>query len=128
MEKEEAERMVLEAVREAYRMCLDTLMVRKQTSNKKKTFVCLLAELKREKQSVENNIIQLYKEYVSGSYSKEEYLTLRKSNQNLLGNWRKGFLVWQSRKVSCNQRKERKIFEGWWFAGGMRRKCVVEDG
>lgn len=34
---------------------------------------------------MEDNAIQLYKEYASGSYSKEEYLSLRKSNQNLLG-------------------------------------------
>lgn len=27
----------------------------------------------------------MYKEYVSGGYSKEEYLPLRKSNQSLLG-------------------------------------------
>lgn len=36
-------------------------------------------------QRVEDNTIQLYKEYASGSYSKEEYLSLRKSNQSLLG-------------------------------------------
>lgn len=77
--------MVLETVREACRMRLDNLMVQKQTDNKKKTSVCLLAELEREKQRVEDNAIQLYKEYASGGYSKEEYLSLRKSNQSLLG-------------------------------------------
>ncbi len=85
MEKGEAEQMVLETVREACRMRLDNLMVQKQTDNKKKTSVCLLAELEREKQRVEDNTIQLYKEYASGGYSKEEYLSLRKSNQDLLG-------------------------------------------
>ena len=85
MEKGEAEQMVLETVREACRMRLDDLMVQKQTDNKKKTSVCLLAELEREKQRVEDNTIQLYKEYASGGYSKEEYLSLRKSNQSLLG-------------------------------------------
>ena len=85
MEKGEAEQMVLETVREACRMRLDNLMVQKQTDNKKKTSVCLLAELEREKQRVEDNTIQLYKEYASGGYSKEEYLSLRKSNQSLLG-------------------------------------------
>lgn len=85
MEKGEAEQMVLETVREACRMRLDDLMVQKQTDNQKKTSVCLLAELEREKQRVEDNTIQLYKEYASGGYSKEEYLSLRKSNQDLLG-------------------------------------------
>lgn len=85
MEKGEAEQMVLETVKEACRMRLDTLMVQKQTVNKKKTSVCLLAELEREKQRVEDSTIQLYKEYASGGYSKEEYLALRKSNQSLLG-------------------------------------------
>lgn len=85
MEKEEAEQMVLETVREACRMRLDALMVQKQTDNKKKTSVCLLAELEKEKQRVEDNTIQLYKEYASGGYSKEEYLALRESNQSLLG-------------------------------------------
>lgn len=85
MEKGEAEQMVLETVKEACRMRLDTLMVQKKTVNKKKTSVCLLAELEREKQRVENSTIQLYKEYVSGGYSKEEYLSLRKRNQSLLG-------------------------------------------
>ena len=66
-------------------MRLDTLMVQKQTDNKKKTSVCLLAELEREKQRVEDSTIQLYKEYASGGYFKEEYLALRKSNQSLLG-------------------------------------------
>ena len=60
-------------------------MVQKQTDNKKKTSVCLLEELEREKQRVEDNTIQLYKEYAAGGYSKEEYLSLRKSNQSLLG-------------------------------------------
>ena len=77
--------MVLETVREVCRMRLDDLMVQKQTDNQKKTSVCLLAELEREKQRVEDNTIQLYKEYASGGYSKEEYLSLRKSNQSLLG-------------------------------------------
>ncbi len=77
--------MVLETVREACRMHLDNMMVQKQTDNKKKTPVCLLAELERGKQHVEDNTIQLYKEYASGGYSKEEYLSLRKSNQSLLG-------------------------------------------
>ena len=77
--------MVLETVREACRMRLDNLMVQKQTDNKEKTSVCLLAELEREKERVKDNTIQLYKEYASGSYSKEEYLSLRKSNQSLLG-------------------------------------------
>lgn len=85
MEKEEAEQMVLETVRETCRMRLENLMVQKQTDNKKKTSVCLLAELEKEKQRVEDNTIQLYKEYASGGYSKEEYLSLRKSNQSLLG-------------------------------------------
>ena len=85
MEKGEAEQMVLETVKEACRMRLDTLMVQKQTVNKKKTSVCLLAELEREKQRVEDSAIQLYKEYASGGYSKEEYLSLRKRNQSLLG-------------------------------------------
>lgn len=84
MEKGEAEQMVLETVKEACRMRLDTLMVQKQADNKK-TSVCLLAELEREKQRVEDSTIQLYKEYASGGYSKEEYLSLRKSNQSLLG-------------------------------------------
>lgn len=66
-------------------MRLDTLMVQKQTDNKKKTSVCLLAELERGKQRVKDSTIQLYKEYASGGYSKEEYLSLRKSNQSLLG-------------------------------------------
>ena len=57
----------------------------KQTDNKKKTSVCLLAELERKKQRVEDSTIQLYKEYASGDYSKEEYLSLRKGNQSLLG-------------------------------------------
>ena len=77
--------MVLETVREACRMRLDNLMIQKQTDNKKKTSVCLLAELEREKQRVEDNAIQLYREYASGGYSKEGYLSLRKSNQSLLG-------------------------------------------
>ncbi len=85
MEKEKAEQMVLETVREACRMRLDALMVQRQTDNKKKTSVCLLAELEKEKQRVEDNTIQLYKEYASGGYSKEEYLALRESNQKLLG-------------------------------------------
>lgn len=85
MEKGEAEQMVLETVREACRMRLDNLMVQKQTDDKKKTSVCLLAELEKEKQRVEDNTIQLYKEYASGGCSKEEYLSLRKSNQDLLG-------------------------------------------
>ena len=85
MEKGEAEQMVLETVREACRMRLDDLIVQKQTDNKRNTSVCLLAELEREKQRVEDNTIQLYKEYASGGYSKEEYLSLRKSNQSLLG-------------------------------------------
>ena len=34
---------------------------------------------------MEDSTIQLYKEYASGGYSKEEYLSLRKSNQELLG-------------------------------------------
>lgn len=34
---------------------------------------------------MEDNTIQLYKEYASGGYSKEKYLTLRKSDQSLLG-------------------------------------------
>lgn len=85
MEKEETEQMVLETVREACRMRLDTLIVQKQTDNKRKTSECLLAELEREKQRVEDNTIQLYKEYASGGYSKEEYLALRESNQSLLG-------------------------------------------
>ncbi len=85
MEKGEAEKMVLETVREACRMRLDTLMVQKQADNKKKISVCLLAELEKEKQRVEDHTIQLYKEYASGGYSKEEYLALRKSNQSLLG-------------------------------------------
>ena len=85
MEKEEAEQMVLETVREVCRMRLDNLMVQKQKDNREKTSVCLLAELEREKQRVEDNTIQLYKEYASGGYSKEEYLSLRKSNQSLLG-------------------------------------------
>ena len=76
--------MVLETVKEACRMRLDTLMVQKQT-DRKKTSVCLLEELEREKQSVEDSTIQLYKEDASGGYSKEEYLSLRKSNQSLLG-------------------------------------------
>lgn len=33
---------------------------------------------------MKDNAIQLYKEYVSGGYSKGEYLALRKSNQSLL--------------------------------------------
>ena len=66
-------------------MRLDNLMVQKQTDNKKKASVCLLSELEREKQRVEDNTIQLYKEYAAGGYSKEEYLSLRKSNQSLLG-------------------------------------------
>lgn len=45
----------------------------------------MLAGLEREKQRVEDNTIQLYKEYASGGYSKEEYLSLRKSNQDFLG-------------------------------------------
>lgn len=85
MGKGEAEQIVLETVKEACRMRLDTLMVQKQTDNKKKTSVCLLAELEREKQRVEDSTIQLYKEYASGGYSKEEYLSLRKSNQSLIG-------------------------------------------
>lgn len=86
MEKEEAEQMVLETVREACRMRLDALMVQRQADdNKKKTSVCLLAELEKEKQRVEDNTIQLYKEYASGGYSKEEYLALSESNQSLLG-------------------------------------------
>lgn len=85
MEKEEAEQMVLDTVKEACRMRLDNLMVQKQTDNKKKTSVFLLEELEREKQRVQDNAIQLYKEYASGGYSKEEYLSLRKSNQSLLG-------------------------------------------
>lgn len=85
MEKEEAEQIVLGTVKEACRMRLDNLMVQKQTDNKKKTSVCLLEELEREKQRVQDNAIQLYKEYASGGYSKEEYLSLRKSNQSLLG-------------------------------------------
>ena len=76
--------MVLETVKEACRMRLDTLMVQRQTDNEKKISVCLLAELEREKQRVEDSTIQLYKEYASGGYSKEEYLSLRKSNQSLL--------------------------------------------
>lgn len=84
MEKGEAEQIVLETVKEACRMRLDALVVQKQTDNKK-TSVCLLAELEREKQRVEDRTIQLYKEYVSGGYSKEEYLSLRKRNQSLLG-------------------------------------------
>ena len=75
---------MLETVKEACRMRLDTLKVQKQT-DKKKTSVCLLAELEKEKQRVEDSTIQLYKEYASGGYSKEEYLSLRKSNQSLLG-------------------------------------------
>lgn len=70
---------------DACRMRLDNLMVQKQTDNKKNTSVCLLAELEREIQRVEDSTIQLYKEYASGGYSKEEYLSLRKSNQSLLG-------------------------------------------
>ena len=85
MEKGEAEQMVLETVKEACRMRLDTLMVQKQTNNKKKTSECLLAELEREKQRVEDSTIQLYKEYASGGHFKEEYLSLRKRNQSLLG-------------------------------------------
>ena len=77
--------MVLETVKEACRMRLDTLMVQKQTDNKKKISVCLLEELEREKQRVEDSTIQLYKEYAFGGYSKEEYLSLRKRNQSLLG-------------------------------------------
>ena len=46
--------MVLETVKEACWMRLDTLMVQKQTDNEKKTSVCLLAELEREKQRVED--------------------------------------------------------------------------
>lgn len=34
---------------------------------------------------MEDSTIQLYKEYASGGYSKEEYLSLRKRNQSLLG-------------------------------------------
>lgn len=85
MKKEEAEQMVLETVREACRMRLDTLEFQKQTSNRKETSGCLLAELEREKQRVQDNTIQLYKEYASGGCSKEEYLSLWQSNQNLLG-------------------------------------------
>ena len=67
-------------------MRLDILMVQRQEDdNKKKTSVCLLAELEKEKQCVEDHTIQLYKEYASGGCSKEEYLSLRKSNQSLLG-------------------------------------------
>lgn len=85
MEKGEAEQMVLETVREACRMRLDTLEFQKQTSNRKETSGCMLAELEWEKQRVQDNAIQLYKEYASGGCSKEEYLLLRQSNQNLLG-------------------------------------------
>ena len=99
--------MVLETVREVCRMRLDNLMVQKQTDNRKKTSVCLLAELEREKQRVEDNTIQLYKEYASGGYSKEEYLSLRKSNQDLLRELEKRLPVWQSRRASRNRRKVR---------------------
>lgn len=45
---EEEDQMVLETVREACQMRLDNFLVKKQAENKKKTSVCLLAELERE--------------------------------------------------------------------------------
>lgn len=84
MSKEEAERMVLDTVREACLVRLDALQIQKQAEGKKSGSLCLLKELEREKQRVEDNTILLYKEYASRGCSKEKYLAKRKSNQELL--------------------------------------------
>ncbi|MCM1233650.1 MAG: hypothetical protein NC489_26345 [Ruminococcus flavefaciens] len=85
MEKEEAEQMVVETVREAGQMHLDALSFRKQSDKRKETSGCLLTELEHEKQRVKDHTIQLCKEYASSESSREECLSLRKSKQSLLG-------------------------------------------
>lgn len=71
------------------------------------------------KQHVEDSTIQLYKEYATGGYSKEEYLLLRKSNQSLLGELEEKIAGMVEQEVSKQEPEESE--------GDLKQCSVLEE-
>lgn len=86
MLKSEAQDKVLEITKEICRTLIQEEELKKASKDKRKVTSdeYLISELKAEYDRISNSTVSCYQSYREGKYTKEEYVQLRKKNQELL--------------------------------------------
>ena len=86
MLKSEAQDKVLEITKEICRTLIQEEELKKASKDKRKVTSdeYLISELKAEYDRISNSTVSCYQSYREGKYTKEEYVQLRKTNQELL--------------------------------------------
>lgn len=86
MLKSEAQDKVLEITKEICRTLIQEEELKRASKDKRKVTSdeYLISELKAEYDRISNSTVSCYQSYREGKYTKEEYVQLRKTNQELL--------------------------------------------
>ena len=111
MLKSEAQDKVLEITKEICRTLIQEEELKKASKDKRKVTSdeYLISELKAEYDRISNSTVSCYQSYREGKYTKEEYVQLRKTNQELLSDLENQISDLQEKVANQEPDSEEKI-------------------
>lgn len=111
MLKSEAQDKVLEITKEICRTLIQEEELKKASKDKRKVTSdeYLISELKAEYDRISNSTVSCYQSYREGKYTKEEYVQLRKTNQELLADLENQISDLQEKVANQEPDSEEKI-------------------
>ena len=111
MLKSEAQDKVLEITKEICRTLIQEEELKKASKDKRKVASDehLISELKAEYDRISNSTVSCYQSYREGKYTKEEYVQLRKTNQELLADLENQISDLQEKAANQEPDAEEKI-------------------
>ena len=111
MLKSEAQDKVLEITKEICRTLIQEEELKKASKDKRKVTSdeYLISELKAEYDRISNSTVSCYQSYREGKYTKEEYVQLRKTNQELLADLENQISDLQEKAANQEPDTEEKI-------------------